>query len=227
MLGFFAQHIYLSASLVSAVLWVFVINKVSIPRKVILMGIVFGIGSMFLDRFFALSDYWSPVFLFGKNFPIESFLYGFFFGGVLTGLYESLHKPKRYALEKTKPLLTPVVSIMIIAVFYVCLGIFHLNSIVPIILPPFFVGIIVIIYYPHLLKHLLISMLYAIILTFIGYQLMLLLDPNLVTKMWMLNNISGIFFVHVPLEEYLFGAALGFGAPFFYEVVKGKIPYWK
>lgn len=67
----------------------------------------------------------------------------------------------------------------------------------------------------------------AVALTFVVFKLLLIIEPTAIQEIWMIENLSGVLIGGIPIEEYIFAAALGFGTPFFYEIVTGHIPEWK
>lgn len=69
-----------------------------------------------------------------------------------------------------------------------------------------------------------LSALVSVVITFFIIKILILIDPFVIEKIWMLENLSGIIIWGIPLEEYAFAASLGFGASFFYEILTGKIP---
>ena len=226
MLAFLVDHMYLTGSILACVLWLPVILKSKKKKELIIMGIVFGLGAVAIGQLYALSDYWSPSYLLGQSLPLEDFLYGFFFGGFLVGIHDILHKPVFYEDRKPNYLLGLGILIFTAVLFYVSVNLLNINSIVAHIVPPVIVGILVVVQYPHLFKHMLINMLIGLIVTTGAFQILLLIDPSFIGDIWMIENLSGIFLFGTPIEEYFFAAALGFGSPFFYEVSKGHIPHW-
>jgi hypothetical protein len=66
---------------------------------------------------------------------------------------------------------------------------------------------------PNLVKVSLVSGAVTFFIAALGYQALLRVYPNLITDWWMLENISGILFIGIPLEEYiwffLYGAVCG------------------
>ena len=66
-----------------------------------------------------------------------------------------------------------------------------------------------------------LSGIFLLIITFIWQSIVLLIYPNAIIDIWVLENLSGIFVNGIPIEELIFAFSLGFGASCFYELIMG------
>ena len=188
------------------------------------MGFIFGVGAVLIGRFYALHDYWNPHYLFGNNFPVEDFLYGLFFGGIVSSVSDYFFRPTGYKTEKPHLVYAVIGLFITIGAFYLLVDVFNFNSIWAHILPPFLVGLVILFRYGYLWKYMFLSAFVSLVITFVLFQALLFIDPLAIQKIWILENLTGLMFWRIPFEEYVFAASLGFGASFFYEILTGKIP---
>jgi hypothetical protein len=65
------------------------------------------------------------------------------------------------------------------------------------------------------------------VVTIIYQNIILLIYPTVFKDIWYLNNLSGCFILNLPIEELIFGFALGFGASSFFEIITGRIYIFK
>lgn len=192
------------------------------------VGALFGVAAVFIGQFYALNDYWNPPYIFSAHLPLEDFLYGFFISGITAVFHKKIFKPSRYFKTSRKLFMFGILPLLTtIFCFFFTVNILGLNSIIAHIIPPAVVGIVIVSLYPHLLTPIFTSSIFAVLLTFLLFQSLLFLYPNVIANFWMLENLSGILWFEIPVEEYVFAAVLGFSVPFFYEVITGCIPIYK
>jgi hypothetical protein len=195
-------------------------------KEMLVIGSVFGVGAVLIGQAYALNDYWNPPYLFGKTLPFEDFLYGFFFGGIVANIPDFFHRPVSYVSRKPSFAHALLGLSLTIVAFTVLVDVLKINSIVAHIVPPALVGVIIALRYKSLFSHMVIASLISMMVTFIVFQVLLLLDPLVIERIWMMENLNGLLIIGIPVEEYIFAGALGFGTPYFYEVVKGTLPQY-
>jgi hypothetical protein len=221
--NFIHQNYYLWSVALVIPLWAFIIYKKKKSRvEIIYMGILCGTCALALDRYCSFYDYWQPPTIF-NNFNFESFLYGFFFGGISTKIYELFFSKEYYAQKGPNPLLIVIIVFGSVFSYVVLLGLFHLNS----------VDIYVFILLTWVILFLLIdSGLYRICIwsgvIMIGinicwYTVVLLIYPSAIREIWMTNNLKGLFILNIPVEEHYFIFSLGCIGSIMYKVVTGSI----
>ena len=221
------QNFYLLAGLLIAVpFWIFIFCKSdkSQHKKILVYSVAFGIVSPIIDYFYSLHDYWHPVLLFGNDFPpIEAALYGFFFLGGISGLVvvaknlRIIGKPKRNNWVIISYIVTTVLS------FFLLVDVLKFNSITAFIAGPMIIGIISLVCLKEkdkLSLHM-INGLLTVGLTLILYVIILVFVPDVFEKYWYIGNTMGINLFDIPLEEFVFAFAIGFGTASAYEAIYG------
>lgn len=212
------EHIYLRITLVLVILWLvlFWANK-NQRREMLIMGIILAIAAPIQELWYT-QDYWHPDYI-GPWPWVEDMLFGFSIIGVAATLYELAFNPRE--VVKYRP--HPLVFFSVILIGFLGLGLFSvfMNSIYAATLSFLIAWSIVILVRPDLLVSSMWAAVFLVLLTFLGYQIVLYFYPNLITSWWDLNNISGVTIFKVPLEEYLWFATLGLFAGSAYEVFKG------
>lgn len=104
-------------------------------------------------------------------------------------------------------------------IFFV--NILKLNSIIAHIISPIFVGIIIGIFRKDLFIDQIYNGFFIMILTILMFWALLIIEPQLFIKYWYIDNLSGVFILNIPIEEYLFAFAVGFGLGNIYEFTFG------
>ena len=100
MLDFFIAYPYFTAIIILFLIWIPVFLSKSNKYEIFVGGVFFGFLGIAISKFYALIDYWHPTFVFGTGFPIEDFLYGFFYTGILATLHDLIHPPRRIVPTK-------------------------------------------------------------------------------------------------------------------------------
>lgn len=183
------------------------------------MGIIMGIGGILIDQFYAKWDYWNPVFIL-PNIPFEDFYYGFVLGGISAEFYEII-LPIKEIQESKKPKKGWLIlsAILTVAAFFITVNVLSINSIIAHILPPLMIGILIAFPNKNLLIFECINGISVSILTFLMFQALLLINPNLFENYWIMENLNGLYVLNIPIEELVFAFALGFGTALFYETI--------
>lgn len=170
-----------------------------------------------LRKFFYLGDvlipnYWNPPMIFGLGLKtgfggIEDFLFIFFIAGIATCIYEHSFKEKIKFKKSYKPH---------IKAFFACLISFFLfahflpwNLLYSFIFS-YIVGTIVLCFErKDLVKHSLLGGFAFLIIYVLIFVLFNLLFPNFINQYYNLGNLSGIIWLKIPLEEFLFAFCFG------------------
>lgn len=210
---------YLFGIILILPIWMYIIAKYPESRRdMIYSGVVFGIMSVIIARLYSNNDYWNPPYLLGEVYNFEDFLYGFIFGGIATEIDDVVFNVVQKK-ESGRPLYLWGISFILITIvsFFITTNLLGLKSIFAHIVPPLIVGSIISfkrndLFIPSLRAGLILTN-----LVFLWFRLLLFIDPNLIERFWLLDNLIGIFIFKIPLEELLFAFALGFGASNAYE----------
>ena len=220
-MSFLQQHIYFSGILLYFLIFIIIYIRNKENRKeMLLVGSLFGICGVILSHY-AIRDYWHPNYIF-KTFRVEDFFYGMSYGATITFFPHLFFKK---TLHVKKKLWFLVASAVVTGItFILFLYIYKVNSIVSYIVPLLFVGSLSIYTHKQNLKYQIYSGLLSTLLTFIIFKLLLLIEPRMFYLYWKIENITGIFILNIPIEEYLFAFMLGFGGSMFYDTVAGNDP---
>ena len=184
--------------------------------KMIISGVGFGIMSVVFDYMFL--NYWTPKYLI-DNVHIEDFFYGFLFAGILTSMHNIFGKTRMSGNFKINFKLIVAYVLILLAVFYLIVGILNWNYIYALSITPLIIGIISFIKVKGKFSDILITVFCSMFITILVYNIILLIYPNAIDSHFLLENISGIKLIRVPLEEWLFAICLGVGCTYTYEAV--------
>ena len=189
--------------------------------KMVLYGLAFGILSVLLS-YWSLIDYYQPKYIF-PFFHFEDFTYGFCFAGILPSVHTVLSKKSKTTTEKFSlknfNLLVVFANILIV-VLGLILGIvfFKLNTIYVFIIIPMVIGLMsYIIADGRGMQDVLITVGVALFITVIVYNIIITIYPDVISIHFLLENVSSIKLLRVPIEEWLFAASLAFGCTYNYE----------
>lgn len=214
------QYVYLKACLVAAVFWLIIfLWKKGQRKELILMGVILSIAGPIQELWYS-KDYWHPAYV--GNWPwVESILFGFFIGGIISVIYEIVfsRKIKEARAEKPHPLV--FASAILMGTVGISLFIPFMNSIYAAILAFIISWFVIVLARRDLLSPSLYSAGLAVVLAFFSYKIILFRYPGLIRAWWDLDNVSGLLVSGIPLEEYLwfFTAGLVLGPA--YELLRG------
>ena len=182
--------------------------------KMIISGIGFGIMAVILSYVFL--DYWVPKYLI-DGIHIEDFIYGFIFAGILPTIKNIAFKRETKGKLHINIKLCILYVTIFILTFIIIINMLKLNSIYALIATPLLIGIISYIKVKGNIKDILITVIGAIFITILVYNIILLIYPDAINTHFLFKNVSGIRILRVPLEEWLFALCLGVGATYTYE----------
>lgn len=184
--------------------------------KMLISGIGFGIMAVVFDYMFL--NYWTPRYLI-NSFHVEDFLYGFLFAGILTSMHNIFRRKRMKGNFKINFKLIGLYVITLLLVFHLIVGILKWNYIYALSLTPLIIGIISFIKVKGEIVDVLITVGSSLFITILVYNIILLIYPDAIDLHFLLENISGIKFIRVPIEEWLFAICLGVGCTYTYEAV--------
>ena len=219
-----AKTAYLWGVLLLFPLWLLIFTqRKNSQKEMIRAGIGFGIASIVIGQLFSLNDYWHPEYILSSKIPIEDFLYGFIYGGIITEIYEYIFKKEdsKYSFSSKENLILVFVLLMLLVVtgLFLLIKITGWNSIYAQINILLFVGTYTIITRPDLLKPAISSAVIVTIITLIWQVVIIWIYPTAITDNWNLEVLSKILILGVPIEELFFAFGIGFGGANFYELV--------
>lgn len=170
-----------------------------------------------------IPGYWNPNTLFDLGrltggYSIEDALYMFFTGGIAASIYEMLfrkHIGRPFAKHRPHLALAVGVGAGILTVL-----LFDVNLIYMLIAFGFAGACTIWIQRPDLLKHSVFGGITYLLIYLLFFSLFLLLYPHFVETYYSLENLSGILFLGIPLEELLFALSFGLLWSPIYEYVR-------
>ena len=183
------------------------------------VGILVGLTAFFFSPF-SVRDYWHPEFIF-PSFPIEDFMYGFLYGGFLSEAVD-LFLSHRIRRHKSRLIYLIFSVVCFTLLFYIMVKILLLNSIWFLLLFGFVIGMSSLMFNRKIFKYQVLSGIIGLVLAIIIFQILLFINPNFIIESWKIENLTGILWLGIPLEEHLFAFIFGFGICHFYEVIAGK-----
>lgn len=200
------QYTFLLGSLMTLALYgVIYYRRADLQDQMEKFGVFVGLWSIGSSYFLWTQDWWQPMTVTGTIVGVEDFIFGFAIGGILIAGYEfffqkKLKESSKYSdgWERTRMILTLFLSSFFIT--YTLLGFpswlsWSISSIL---------GAILIAYYREdLVKVSLGTGTIALAYSIVGYQVLLLYNPNFVQQTYLLDQLSGILFLGVPIEEYI------------------------
>lgn len=208
---------YLVGSLVLLFIWflIFFFNKSKSGRKEMLK-ISLLTSLLGLTEPLFVPNYWNPPTLFSlaqkTRFDIESFIFAFAVGGIVTNIYELTWKGKHIKLTNRQmqgprhrfhrlALVSAPISFLILYILT------PLNPIYSTLLAFLTGGLFTAYCMPDLIRKMVSS---AFIFLGIYFLFFNFLYPGYTQTIWNIKNLSNILIFNIPLEELLFAFGLGF-----------------
>lgn len=203
---------YLWGVLLIVPFWLWIFWKQKNNRADILKaGFSYGIAAIIIGILFS-HDYWHANYIFGKKIPVEEFLYGFFFGGIVYELHEFTFNQIGFSSKKTIKIdLTFEFSLIACMSFFFFYSILYLNSTNAMSYTLLVVGFYRVIIRPNLMTPAITSAILSTLFTLIWQKLILLIYPNIFIDNWNLKILSNFFLFQIPIEEMFFAFSMGFG----------------
>ncbi|HCR52604.1 TPA: hypothetical protein DIV48_03115 [Candidatus Kaiserbacteria bacterium] len=175
--------------------------------------------------------YWAPPSLFDlalrTGFDIESFLFSFGIGGIAVVLYGMFFRNRcapvsanerhrsRHRYHWWAIVSSPVIFIVL---FFAT----ALNPIYSAIIAMTVGGVAALRCRPDLKKKMATSALLFLGLYFVYFQVLIILSPGYVERVWNMEALSGVLIAGIPLEELLFAVSFGFFWSSIYEHIAWK-----
>lgn len=188
----------------------------SIKIKMLVSGFGFGLLSLILSYIF--KDYWKPTYLF-NNIHIEDFIYGFLFAGILPGVKDIINNTKLDNKYKINLYLSLLYILILLSFFLIFTTLLKINNIYIMALIPFIIGIISLLKVKGKVINVFYTIIVSLLITIIYYELLILIYPSVIDNLFLLNNVSGIKIINIPLEELLFSIGIGTGCTYTYEAI--------
>lgn len=218
------QFAYLLLAILLIPLWLILfIARKDLRHKMLVLSLIIGIIGPFSELWY-IQDYWDPGTVFNIPIGIESVLYPFLLGGISSVIYEEVFK-KRYRKKKDKQHHWNLIFLIIVIIGFISLNVlfffFRINSIYASATAYLIIASLIFIYRKDLIISGIFSGILLGVIFMVEYWILLSIYPHLFEKIWMMDNLSGIKIMRVPLEELVWSFTWGTIAGIMYEFYLG------
>lgn len=221
------QYYYLWSVLIIVPLWALIVYRKKESRvEIIYMGILLGASAMGLDRYCSFYDYWRPPTISG-TVNIESFLYGFFWGGISTKLYEWVSGKEYLPAKDPNSLFIFILVTGSFFLYMLLLGLFRFNSVAIYIFLLLMWTMALLLFKRKFIIVSIGSGICMVVVTICWYAAILMIYPAVFNDIWLTDQLSGILLFNVPIEEHAYIFSLGCFGSIMYKVatdarIKGR-----
>jgi hypothetical protein len=214
---FFINHLYFCIDIFIVIfIWIplFILNKNGRKWMIYMSLIGLLLGLPFIQNMY-LADWWQPNFIFNSYIKIEDLLFGFGSVGIISSIY-SIFKSKDEKLPLIKFTFGQKFFAIIFA-FFIFLGSFYIldiNSFWASILGSSTGAILIAIRKPSFFKYAILTGIFVCTIFLPIYLLAVYFNPQFIQNEWLVNKLSGIMFLSIPIEEFIWYifASLGISA---------------
>jgi hypothetical protein len=213
---------YLPSVLSLIIPWLAIfLSRSDLRRKMIHFTILGSIAGP-VSQIWYLRDYWHPAYTLGSKYGfIEDTIFAGLFVGITIVLYNFIFRVKSIPIKKEKEIRKAVRAIILVSILIGSLIVFtnilHINSIYSSAIGFFIVAIWIWKNRPDLIKVSITGSIAMLLITAIGYNLLFLFWPDIISQWWFLQNISGILILGIPVEEFLWFSTWGLAGSPLYE----------
>ncbi|GAV19897.1 hypothetical protein MMIC_P0855 [Mariprofundus micogutta] len=205
------EYSYLYATLSVGIFWgFFFLIRPDLRPTMLIISFLFGIGGL-LSEFVYAGDWWDPVTLTGTTVGIEDFLFGFFFSGSVAVCYEVIFIRGYEKREHTPkwPVRFRYIALITCTVFFGSTLVFMLHSFVATVLAFGICIVLILSLRKDLINNAVTGSLFSCIMAFTFFGVPEWINSGWVKATWSFHNLSGIFVLHVPLEDFIWFAMAG------------------
>lgn len=217
---FLVNHLYFLGAIIFSILWLilFIANKKN-RKKMIVIGLIFVIGGAFAEQMH-FTDWWHPNFIFNSFFTVEDILFGFTGGGVVSAVYSILSSYLKddfiLPLNFIKKIIIAITFLFLIfGLFYI----FHIHSFISSIIALSIPTIVVGVYNRKSLIPMFLTGIFMLIFAMAEYLFLIYINPNFVKETYLLNHLSGILVLGIPIEELIWFFFAGMGMSAFQKII--------
>jgi len=217
------KYVYLLATVPLFLIWLFLfIKRKDLRREILLIGLLGGIASVLTSYFWWTKDWWQPLTITGTTVGIEDFITGFTSGGIMAVIYS-------YVFGKTYKNICPPpkpVSSFFVLLFLLCLtgylfSVIGITSFWAITISLVLSIAFIVFVREDLFYNALFSGLAMMVISILSYLVIMYVSSTWIDNTY-LDGLSGLRFLNVPVEEFIFWFLAGMWAGPFYEYAGGK-----
>jgi len=187
----------------------------------LVVGIGVAVLAPFLELFWYTIDWWQPATITNTKVGIEDLLLGFTNGGIAAVLYETVFRKRLYQREFKNPLkkiqliIPPILGISIASI---CFWVFQIHSFYSNLIALFISLFLILLWRKDLIINSLMSGILLVIVCLPFYLIGILwLAPGYVQRSWLFENLTGILFWGIPIEDLIWYFIVGLVLGPFYE----------
>ncbi len=216
------RYIYFLGSLISFIIWLIIFFlKPDLRKSMLKVSVFLGLYALFFEYFWWTRDWWHPETITYTRVGVEDFLTALGAGGIIMAIYPLLY-PKKHLKpisKKTNTLKGILLIWLQIFIMILFVQIFRFTSFYATVIM-YAVSTLILWYLrPDLIKMSLITAVIIVIGAIPLYDLLFYLTPEFVKQTWVLNNLSHIFLLGIPIEDLIFFFLLAtFAAPFYWYI---------
>lgn len=201
---------YLVGGLIGLFIWLLIFLFRSDLRKQLILFSILGSSLALITEQFYMKDYWNPRGISGFSLVVSDLVFGFL-GGVVASLYDVFFGKKQLHSSTQKHYwLFSTLLILHVLILYIGTALSHINSIYLSIGSIVFSAIVFTTIRKDLLKMAVMNGLLSGLVYFLLFRIIIIsLYPDLITKYWFAENLSGILISKIPIEEIMWAFACG------------------
>jgi len=182
------------------VIWIFLfLKRKDLRKEMLLMSILVGFLGPFSEIWYM--DYWRPEYTFSVLPAFEDYLFAFFIGGISAVIYGAFFGKKLVKSKGAPDWLIALLIIIVISTLIFLNNFLKINSIYASFISFLIVTAVIWWNRRDLIRNSILSGLFLAAISFIFYSVFLLFYPGVIEKWWLLNNISGVIILGMPIEE--------------------------
>jgi hypothetical protein len=217
------QFIYLIALIPFCLIWlgIFLIRK-DLRQEMLVMSLIVGILSLMTTYYWWTIDWWKPLNITGTRIGVEDFIMGFTSGGIMATIYEVVFKRGLYKRKLHHHVDAGLTILLLLAqtTMFLFWGV-GLTSFWASTFAMMLTALVVVFIRKDLIATSFLSGILMAFISFLFYLVILLLSKEWVDQTY-LRGISGIRFIGVPIEEFVFWFMSGLVFGPFYEYWQGE-----
>ena len=218
------RYAYFIATLPALAIWLyFYVKREDLRREMLVISALIGLLSIVTSYYWWTADWWRPLTITGTKVGIEDFLLGFGYGGIMAVVY-AVFTGRRYGRRRaiTHGLHDFYLILFLLAqtttwLFYgVGLTSFYASTFAMLL-----VTAVMLFMRKDLMFNAIMSGLFVAAISTLFYATASLVSGEWADKTYMLDTLSGIHVVGIPVEEFIFWFLAGMVFGPFYEFYKG------
>jgi hypothetical protein len=216
---------YLFGSSLFLIPWllIFFIRK-DLRKLMIINGLLALVLGLIFQYFFWTKDWWHPYTITGTRVGIEDILHGFLGGGVGACLYFYVFNKKLKTLNLLSRRRLTLLIVLVFAGFILVsflVKFLKLSSFTATAMAGVGASLVLAFSNKELIKNSIINGALMVVLVIPIYLLMIYVTPNFIDKTWVTKNLIGLWFLGVPLEDYVYYFIIGTGSFLIYPFLFG------